>query len=128
MVLSASEVLNSVGLSSLTTLSASGGDYEYIDTSTIHKSVRTQMPGLPSAARYQFDSIWDPADSALVQLKKANDAQEECAMFFQFGVGGPIMVFKGSVGANMLPSGQAHGLVTCQVAITLAGSPMFYAS
>ena len=38
------------------------------------------------------------------------------------------MAFNGYVGGNLLPAGQAQGLVTTQTVITMNGSPTYYAS
>lgn len=116
-----------VNLSTATSVSGGGGGFDFEDTTTIHKSVRTQIPGLPAAATYTFDSWWDPSDSALLQLKKANDAQEQCCFFMQFGTGTgtPIVLFRGYAAASLLPGGQAQKLVSTQVAITMDGYPNY---
>ena len=62
-------------ITTATTLSASGGDFDFIDTTTIHTNAKTQMPGLASPATYQFDNIWDVSDAGLIAMKAAADAQ-----------------------------------------------------
>lgn len=115
-------------ITSATTLSSGGGNFDFIDTTTIHGNARTQMPGLPNAATYTFDNIWDVSDAGLVAMKAASDAQALRAFKFTFGTGGQIMVFAGYVGANLLPGGQAQGLVTTPTVITMYGTPTYYSS
>lgn len=115
-------------ITTATNISSSGGDFDFIDTTTIHQAARTQMPGLPSAASFNFDNIWDVSDAGLKAMKSASDAQAKRAFMFTFGSGGQIMVFNGYVGASLLPGGSAQQLVTTQTTITLNGTPTYYAS
>ncbi len=115
-------------ITSATSISSSGGDFSFIDTTTIHSNVRTQIPGLPNPASYSIDNIWDVSDAGQIAMKQAGDAQGQRAFKFTFGTGGNIMVFNGYVGATLLPAGQAQGLVTTPSVITLFGRPTYYAS
>lgn len=115
-------------ITTATSLSSSGGDFDFIDTTTIHVAQRSQMPGLPSAASFSFDNIWDVSDAGLKAMKSASDAQGKRAFMFTFGSGGQIMVFNGYVGASLLPGGSAQQLVTTKTTITLNGTPTYYAS
>lgn len=115
-------------ITTATTLSSSGGEFDFIDTTTIHVAQRSQMPGLPSAASYSFDNIWDISDSGLKAMKSASDAQAKRSFLFTFGTGGQIMVFNGYVGASLLPGGSAQQLVTTKTTITMNGTPTYYAS
>lgn len=111
-----------------TSISSSGGGFEFIDTTTIHANARSQMPGLPQPATFTMDNIWDVSEAGLLAMKTASDAQGQRAFKFTFGTGGQIMVFSGYVGANLLPGGQAQQLVTTQTVITMNGTPSYYAS
>lgn len=115
-------------ITTATTISSSGGTFPFIDTTTIHQNQKTQIPGLPEAASYTFDNIWDVSDTGLKAMKAAFDAQAQRCFKFVFGTGGQIMVFNGYVGANLLPGGTAQELVTTQAAITMFGSPTYYSS
>lgn len=115
-------------ITSATTISAAGGGFDFIDTTTIHGNAKTQIPGLPAAATFNFDNIWDVSDAGLLAMKTASDAQAKRAFKFTFGSGGQIMVFAGYVGAHLLPGGSAQGLVTTQTVITMNGSPSYLAS
>lgn len=115
-------------ITTATTLSASGGDFDFIDTTTIHVNTRTQVPGLANPSTFQFDNIWDVSDAGLLAMKAASDAQAIRAFKFTFGTGGQVMVFAGYVGASLLPGGSAQQLVTTSSVITMFGAPTYYAS
>jgi hypothetical protein len=114
-------------LATLTSLSASGGDFEFIDTTTIHDVVRTQIPGVASPATYSFESVWDVSDAGLVALKAAADNKDTRAVQFSFANGQKVL-FNGYVGATLLPVGNAQDKVTTPVVITMYGRPTTYAS
>lgn len=115
-------------ITTATSINASGGDFGFIDTTTIHSNAKTQMPSLPNPASFSFENIWDVADAGLLAMKTASDAQAKRAFRFTFGTGGQILVFLGYVGASLLPGGQAQGLVTTQTVITMNGTPSVYSS
>lgn len=115
-------------ITTATTLSGSGGDFEFIDTTTVHDAVKTQIPGIANPVSYTFDNIWDISDAGLQAMKTASEAQATRCFKFTFGSGGQIMVFNGYVGASLLPGGQAQGLVTTPAAITMFGLPTYYNS
>lgn len=103
-----------------------GGGFSFEDVTTIHDGHRIEIPGPANAATFTFTCFWNPADPALVELKKASDTQAQRGFLIQFGVGGPIVVFIGYVGATLLPSGQAQGVVNTDVAVTMYGAPTYY--
>lgn len=115
-------------ITTATSLSSSGGDFDFIDTTTIHGNAKTQMPGLPNPSTYTFENIWDVSDVGLLAMKTAADAQGIRAFKFTFGTGGQIMVFAGYVGASLLPGGSAQDKVTTSTVITMNGAPTYYAS
>lgn len=115
-------------ITTATTMNASGGEFAFIDSTTVHDDTKKQIPGLPSAISYQFDNIWDASDAGLLAMKSASDVQGKRAFKFQFGPGGKILYFAGYVGCTMLPGGQAQGLVTTSAVITMNGTPTYYAS
>lgn len=113
-------------MSTATTISATGGDFEFIDVTTIHDNTKKQIPGLPGAISYQMDHIWDASDPCLLAMKSASDIQAKRVFRFQFGAGGKILLFAGYVGCSMLPGGQAQQLVNTSVVITMNGTPTYY--
>lgn len=124
----ANKITFGTSITTATSITSSGGDFDFIDTTTIHGNSKSQMPGLPNPANFSFDNIWDVADAGLLAIKLASDAQAKRAFKFTFGTGGQIMTFNGYVGGNLLPAGQAQGLVTTQTVITMNGSPTYYSS
>lgn len=115
-------------ITTATSITSSGGNFQMIDTTTIHGNARSQIPGLPDAATFTMDNIWDVSDTGLIAMKTASDAQAKRCFKFTFGSGGQIMAFSGYVGANLLPGGSAQDKVTTQTVITMEGSPSYYAS
>ncbi len=115
-------------ITSATTISASGGDFDFIDTTTIHQAAKTQIPGLPSAITYQMDHIWDMEDAGQAALKAASDVQAKRVFKFQFGSGGKIIYFAGYVGFSGLPGGSAQQLVSSSAVITMNSTPTYYSS
>lgn len=115
-------------IATATNLSASAGSFQFIDVTTIHVNARQQIPGLPDAINYEFTNLWDPADTGLIAMKAASDNQAQRAFRFQFGTGGPKVVFNGYVGCTMLPGGQAQDKVETNATITMFGVPTIYAS
>ena len=115
-------------ITTATTINASGGDFDFIDTTTIHANQRSQIPGLPNPATFTFDNIWDVSDAGLLAMKAASDNQTIRAFVFTFGTGGQKMYFAGYVGASLIPTGSAQGLVTTQTTITAYGTATYYAS
>jgi hypothetical protein len=124
----AQKITYGTSVSTATTLSNSGGSYDFLDVTTIHDNTQKQIPGLAKAANFEFDNIWDVSDAGLIALKAASDQQGTRAFKFTFGTGGQIMVFTGYVGANLLPGGSAQQLVTTKAAITMTGTPTYYSS
>ena len=124
----ASKLTFGTNITTALTVSGNGGSSEFIDITTIHDSVRRQMPGVAAAPSYEFEHIWDPSDSGLQAMKLASDAQSPRAFRFQWGTGGVIAVFGGYVSASLLPAGQALDKVTTQASVTMTGTPTYYAS
>ncbi|MFA6121919.1 MAG: phage tail tube protein [Sideroxydans sp.] len=123
----AEEITFGTSLSTATSITASGGDFDFIDVTTIHDSVKKQIPGMANPATFSFENIWDPSDAGLAALKSASDSQAKRAFKFTFS-NGKILVFTGYVGCSMLPTGGAQDVVKTSVVITMFGKPMVYAS
>lgn len=109
-------------VTTITGVNASGGDYDFIDTTTIHDTVRTQVPGPAAPATYTFESIWDPADTGLQALKQASDVQGLRAIRFTWPNGYKFL-FNGYIGASLIPAGTSQDKVTTGVTVTAFGRP-----
>lgn len=116
-----------INLTTAINMTGSGGDFDFIDVTTVHDTNKKQIPGLPNPATYTFDNIWDVADTALIAMKNASDNQQQRAMRFTFA-NGQKMVFVGYIGASLLPGGSAQDKVTTSVTITMFGKPTYYAN
>jgi hypothetical protein len=115
-------------ITTATTMSSSGGDFAMIDTTTIHDNAKTEIPGLPNALSYSFETLWDSSDAGQIAMKTASDAQAKRAFKFTFGTGGKIMVFSGYVGFSGAPTGSAQDKVVTGAVITAHATPTYYAS
>lgn len=115
-------------ITTATTISSSGGNFDFIDTTTIHDNAKSQIPGLPSATDFTMEHIFDPTDPGLLALKDASDNQERRVFRFCFGSSGKILLFAGHVGCSLLPGGQAQQLVTAQSTMTINGTPTYYSA
>lgn len=124
----AQKVTFGTSITTATTMSASGGDFDFIDTTTIHSAVKTQIPGTANPITYSFDNLWDPADAGQIAMKSASDTQAIRAIRLTFGTGGPIVVFAGYVGFTGAPGGQAQDKVVSPAVLTAFGSLTNYAS
>jgi hypothetical protein len=109
-------------LATATGVNASGGDFDFIDTTTIHDTVKKQIPGIANPATFTFENIWDVSDAGLIALKAASDAQAKRAVRFSFA-NGQKLVFTGYIGASLLPTGGAQELVKTSAVITMFGKP-----
>ena len=122
------EVTLGSAITTATDVSASGGDFDMIDTTTIHDNARSQQPGLPSAISFSMTHLWDADNAGLLALKAASDNQGKRVFRFRFGTGGKVLLFAGYVGCTMLPGGSAQDKVTTTSVITMNGTPTYYAS
>jgi hypothetical protein len=111
----------------LKNISVSGGEFDLMDTTTIHDLIKKQEPGMASAIVFTFDSYWDIADAALQAAIAASKTQQQRAFQFTFP-DGKKMLFYGYVGATGLPNGSTGEKVTTKITITASGLPTYYAS
>lgn len=122
----AKEITFGTSITTATTMDASGGDFDFIDTTVIHSNVKSQIPGSANPIAKSFDNLWDIADAGQIAMKAASDAQEQRAFKFTYGVGGPIEVFTGYVGFTGAPTGSAQDKITSPATITAFGAPSYY--
>ncbi len=114
-------------LSTLTSVNGSGGEFDSIDTTTIHDKAKSSIPGMASASEYTFDSIWDVSDAGLIAAKQASDTKAQKAFMIVFSNGQRVL-FYGYIGAQLQPGGSTGGMVTTSVKITAQGSLTAYPS
>lgn len=114
-------------LATATALTASGGDFSFVDITTIHDAIKKQIPGLAEPAVYTFENIWDVSDAGLQALKAAADNQAQRAVRFSFATGAKVL-FTGYIGCTLLPVGSAPDVVKTPSVITMVGRPTVYSS
>lgn len=108
-------------------VSVSGGDFQFIDVTTIHDTVQKQIPGNASPTTFSLDCQWQPDDAGLIALKAASDAKAIRAVRITFANGYKYLV-TGYVGATLSPTGSAQQVVTTPVVLTAYGRPTTYAT
>lgn len=114
-------------LSSAVGITASGGEFEFIDRTTIHDNIRSRLPSVAAPITLQFTCLWDPSDAALVAFKDISDVKGQRAVRLTFADGAKFLFF-GYIGFAFIPGGGAQELVTCQVSIEGSGRPTAYAT
>lgn len=110
-----------------TEVNGSGGDFSFIDTTTIHGTVKSQVPGVANPITFTFGALWDPADAGLVAAKVASDSKAQRCFKITWPSGRRAL-FVGYVGAALAPGGSAQDKVVTQVVITAFGALTAYAS
>lgn len=121
----AAAVTFGTSMQTATGLTAAGGDFDFIDVTTIHDNIRKQVPGLAAPATYTFELLWDPSDAAELAMKLASDNQAQRAVKFTFAAG-QILTFNGYIGATLLPAGNAQDKVVTSAVVTMFGRPTIY--
>ena len=109
----------------LKSVSASGGEFEKQDITTIHDVVKKSRPGMASEVSYAFDTFWDLSDAALTQALSYSNSASQVGFLFTFDTGAK-MAFYGFIGAANLPNGSTGEAVTAKITITASGLPTFY--
>lgn len=108
-------------------VSVSGGDFQFIDVTTIHDTIQKQIPGNASPTTFSLDCQWQPDDTGLIALKAASDAKAQKAVRITFANGYKYLV-TGYVGCTLSPTGSAQQVVSTPVVITAYGRPTTYAT
>lgn len=125
----AEKITFGINMTTAVSLNGAGGDFDFIDTTTIHGNAKSQVPGLPNAGTYNFENLWDPADAALAAMNTASKNRAQRAVKFHFEGGtGPVVVFNGYIGCSLLPTGSAQDKVLTPVVATMHGAPSIYTS
>jgi len=106
-------------------VAVSGGDFAFLDTTTIHDTQQTQIPGLAAATAFTFDCFWDPSDAGLAALVAASNAQAQRALRLTFANAYKYLLL-GYVGATLSPTGNAQEMVKTSVVFTAFGRSKTY--
>lgn len=113
--------------STFTDVNASGGEPKPVDITTIHDDTDREQPGSKTALSYSFASLWDPADAALVELKKADNVKGERCVALTFASGAKVY-FNCYPSASLAPGGSKGEAVTTQVSFKLRGPITAYSA
>jgi hypothetical protein len=114
-----------VNFSTLLDFTVSGGETSEIDTTTIHDTQGTSVPGLPSALVITSNSIWNVSDPGLIAAKKASQVNGIRAFLLTFQTGDRFLV-NGYISATLSPAGTAQEKVTTPIKITANGESTAY--
>lgn len=114
-------------LSVVSGVTVSGGDFNQIDTTTIHDNVNTQQPGNANPLVLNFTCRWDPSDAGLVALKAASDIKAQRALRITFSNNYRVLLY-GYVGCTLFPTGSAQQKVETPVVFTSHGKVQAYTS
>lgn len=106
-------------------VNVTGGDFDFLDTTTIHDAVRTQIPGIASPTVFTFDNFWDPSDAALAALVAASNTQAIRALRLTFANAYKYLLL-GYVGATLNPTGNAQEMVKTSAFFTAFGRAKTY--
>jgi len=105
----------------------SGGDFEMIDTTTIHDQTKKTQPGYASPIECSGNFNWDPSDAGQIAMKNASQARITRGFKIQFSDGSK-WYFTGIPGYTGSPGGSAGAKVTSPFKISGNGRASFYAS
>ncbi len=112
-------------MSTVTDISASGGDPEFADVTTIHDKIRRRVPTVFSPSSYQFGNIFDASDAALARLRAVTKTRTPEAIVFEFS-NGMQFCFLAYAAASGAPTGSAQELVKTSVSLESQGLPNVY--
>lgn len=106
-------------------ITASGGDPEFADVTTIHDQIRRRVPTVFSPSSYQFGCIFDPADAAMQRLVAITKTRTPEAIVFTFSDGAQFS-FYAYAAASGTPTGSAQEVVKTNVSLESQGLPNVY--
>jgi hypothetical protein len=124
---SVEELTFGTALTVASNVSVSGGDFQFIDVTTIHDTIQKQIPGNASPTTFSLDCQWQPDDAGLIALKAASDSKAQKGIRITFANGYKYLV-TGYVGATLSPTGSAQQVVSTPVVVTAFGRPTTYAT
>lgn len=107
---------------SIQDVSASGGDFEKADITTIHNLLRKRRATVANPVTFSFTNLFDLGDSGFKECVKAHRSKTNRIIMFSFGTG-PKILAVGAPAATGVPTGQAQGVVQTPVEIECQGMP-----
>jgi len=116
-----------VSMSTAQGVTASGGEPEFADITTIHDNVRKRAPTVVSPMSVSIDSFFDPSNAALAELAIATRSKTQRAIQIRFA-DATRMVGSAYCSAAGVPTGQAQDVVKTPVSLEFQGLPTVYAT
>lgn len=107
-------------------VTASGGDPEFADVTTVHNQIRRRVPTVFSPSSYQFGNIFDATDAALLRLIAISKSRTPEAIVFTFSNNAQF-AFLAYAAASGAPIGAAQDVVKTNVTLESQGLPNVYA-
>jgi hypothetical protein len=114
-------------LSTVADLSVSGGDFNFIDVTTINDTVNKTIPGNANPITINMTANWDPADTGIAALKTAADAKAVRCVRITFADSTKVL-FAGYVGATNFPTGSAQNKVSTPISFSVYGRTTAYST
>lgn len=108
-------------------VSASGGEPEFADITTVHDQIRRRVPTVVSPFSIQFGCIFEPSDAAMIELATASRTLTTRVVKITFA-DGSFMVGNAYISAAGVPTGSAQDVVKTNVNMEFQGLPTVYAS
>jgi len=106
-------------------VSASGGEPEFADITTVHDQIRRRVPTVVSPFSIQFGCLFEPGDAAMVELGSASRSLTTRVVKITFA-DGAYMVGNAYVSAAGVPTGSAQDVVKTNVTFEFQGLPTVY--
>ena len=114
-------------VSTVTDVSQTGGEINYVDTTTIHLNIQTQAATTTSPVVYSLTNIWDPSDTGLAAFKSFLLSRSKKCFMFAWAEGRRTLAY-GQPSSILAPGGSAQNLVTTPSSITSDNIPTNYAT
>jgi hypothetical protein len=108
-------------------ITASGGEPEFADITTVHDQIRREVPTVVSPFKMEFECLFEPGDAAMIELGKASRSLTTRVIRVGFA-NGAFMVGNAYVSAAGVPTGNAQDAVKTRVTLSFQGLPTVYAS
>lgn len=116
-----------VSMTTVRNVSASGGEPEFADLTTIHDTVRSRAPVVNTPLSISLTNIFSASDAALLELKEASDTLTKRAIRLRFA-NGTKMAFNAYVSASLVPTGSAQEVVETPVTLESQGRPQTWST
>jgi hypothetical protein len=95
-------------------ITASGGEAEMTETTTIHSLNRRRAPMVTSPLSFTSNALFATSDPGYIECNKAFKAKQKRAIRFRFGTSAK-MAFVGYPSAPGVPTGQAQAVVQMRI-------------